>query len=77
MAKPRPMSKAPDDRRILVHFMGAGWIVAYRDQSRPDQWVRYLGYGKSECWPSIHEDHATHWTELPTPPADMKEETPR
>ncbi len=70
MAKPRPIRTVPSDRRVLVHFMGAGWIVAYRDPDRPDMWIRYLGFGKSEGWPAVHEDHATHWTELPAPPAD-------
>lgn len=64
----RPIETAPDNARVLVHFKGAGWIVAYRDPERPDMWVRYLGYGKSESWPAIHEEYATHWEDLPKPP---------
>ncbi|WP_454760558.1 hypothetical protein [Caulobacter segnis] len=68
MSEWQPMDSAPDDRRILVDFKGAGPIVAYRDKERPDQWVRYLGFGKSASWPSIHEDYATRWTEVPALP---------
>lgn len=68
MAEWQTMDSAPDDRRILVNFEGAGPIVAYRDQDRPDAWVRYLGFGKSELWPSIHEDYATLWIDIPALP---------
>jgi hypothetical protein len=59
---------APCDRRVLVNFRGAGPIVAYRDVARPEQWVRYIGFGKSAYWPSIHEDFALHWMPVPPPP---------
>lgn len=64
----QPIETAPVDERVLVHFTGAGWIVAYRDAARPDVWVRYLGFGKSETWPAIHEDYATHWMRTPAVP---------
>lgn len=64
----QPIATAPNDCRVLVYFQGAGAIVAYRDPEEPDHWVGYLGYGKSNYWPSVHEDHATHWQPLPSPP---------
>lgn len=72
---PKPMNTAPDDARLLVHFKGAGWIVAYRDPTMPEMWVRYLGYGKSRLWPTIHGDFATHWMDLPPDP--MTDSPPR
>jgi hypothetical protein len=59
------MASAPDDRCVLVDFKGSGPIVAFRDKKRPDQWVRYLGFGKSAYWPSIHEDYAIRWIDIP------------
>jgi len=67
MGNPQPMETAPGDKRLLVHFKGAGWIVAYRDPEWPGAWVRYLGYGKSETWSAIREEYATHWLDLPEP----------
>lgn len=58
MGEPQPIETALADKRLLVHFKGAGWIVAYRDPTMPEMWVRYLGYGKSRLWPTIHGDYA-------------------
>lgn len=65
----QPIETAPDNERVLVNFTGAGPIVAYRDPDRPEMWVRYLGFGKSECWPAIHEDYATLWMRIMPPPS--------
>jgi hypothetical protein len=64
----KPIESAPLDKRVLVNFAGAGPIVAFREAVLPDQWVRYIGYGKSRYWPTIHNDNATHWMPLPDPP---------
>lgn len=61
----RDIASAPENERLLVDFQGAGPIVAYRDPEHPYQWVRYLGYGKSRLWPTVHEDYALRWRPLP------------
>lgn len=71
MSEWRPMDSAPSDRRVLVNFKGAGPIVAYRDPEYPEMWVRYLGYGKSTSWPTVHEDFATAWMDIIAPPTDQ------
>jgi hypothetical protein len=70
----RPIETAPDDQRVLVYFAGAGPIVAYRRPDNPDQWVRFLGYGKSPFISTIHADYATHWCKIDPPP---RPSTPR
>lgn len=65
----RPIESAPRNERVLVYFTGAGPIVAYRDPNYPEMWVRYLGYGKSSYWPTVHSDYASHWMPLPPVPA--------
>jgi hypothetical protein len=77
MGAPQPMETAPDDARLLVHFKGAGWIVAYRDPDMPEMWVRYLGYGKSTLWPTIHGDYATGWVNLPPLPEPFAPKSPQ
>lgn len=69
----QPISTAPRDRRVLVDFKGAGPIVAYRDERLPESWIRYMGYGKSELWLSIHEDYALHWMDIEPPPTQEGE----
>jgi hypothetical protein len=50
--------------------------VAFRSTDNPDEWVRYIGYGKSRLWPTIHADYATHWRPLPEPPAALAQPSP-
>ncbi len=65
----RGMDSAPKDgTRVLVHFQGAGPIVAFAHSD--DEWVRYLGFGKSGYVRPIHADYATRWMPLPTPPME-------
>lgn len=64
----QPIDSAPVGERVLVWFTGAGAVVAYRLDEDPGAWVRYLGYGKSQSWPTIHADYATHFMPLPEPP---------
>jgi hypothetical protein len=69
MSEWRTIDSAPmDGTPVLVHFTGAGPIVAFRRAAHPDQWVRYLGFGKSNYWPSVHVDNSTAWMPLPPPP---------
>jgi hypothetical protein len=69
MSEWQPIETAPGDgTRLLVYFTGAGPIVAFRTPDDGDLWIRYIGYGKSRLWPSIHADYATHWQPLPEPP---------
>jgi hypothetical protein len=65
----QPIETAPSDQRVLVNFKGAGPIVAYRTPDQPDYWTRYIGFGKSTYWPTVHGDFATHWMPLPAAPA--------
>lgn len=70
----RDIADAPDDgTRALVNFAGAGPIVAFREDAEAEYWTRYLGYGKSALWPTIHADHALGWLPLPSAPNQVKE----
>jgi hypothetical protein len=71
----QPMETAPLGERVLVNFKGFGAIVAYREAPDPVRWIRYLGFGKSAFWPSVHADYATHWRPLPPSPETERDKS--